>query len=264
MNLIQTQRFAENLALQAGKLLLKKFGKTKIVVEKGKNDFATDADLASEKLIIREIKKHFPNDEIIAEETANSQQLATSQPVWIIDPLDGTKNFHFGLPNWCVSIALRQNNESVVGTVFAPISNQLFSARKGGGSKLNGKKIKVSEATKLNETMMVVEIPRKHTSEKRFAKDIRTFTNSLDKVRRVRAFAAAAYDLCLIANGSMDAYLDFSRSTKIWDVAAGELIVKEAGGKVTDVTLPELKFPNISVLASNKKLHRKFLELLQT
>ena len=265
MKLAQTQKFAENLAKKAGVLLLKNFGKSKIAVEKGKNDFATDADLASEKLIIREIKKHFPEHEIIAEESLNNPIPYPLKPktcCWIIDPLDGTKNFHFGLPNWCVSIALQENGESIIGVVFAPISGQLFSARKGGRAKLNGQKIHVSQTAKLNEAMIVVEIPRKHTSQKRFASDIRAFTSSLDKVRRVRAFAAAAYDLCLVANGSVDGYLDFSRNTKIWDVAAGELIVREAGGKVADVTLPNLKFPNISVLASNGKLHSKFRELL--
>ncbi|MCK5471961.1 inositol monophosphatase [Candidatus Gracilibacteria bacterium] len=261
VNLIETQKFAENLARKAGELLLKKFGKTKIVVQKGSSDFATDADLASEKLIIREIRKHFPNDGIIAEETA-SANCKLKAANWIIDPLDGTKNFHFGIPFWCVSIALQQEGESVVGVVFAPLVNQLFSARKGGGAKLNGKKIRVSETAKLADSLVVVEIPRKHTSGKRFEKDVTAFTDSLKKVRRVRAFAAAAYDLCLVARGAIDGYLDFSRSTKIWDAAAGELIVREAGGKITDVTLPNLKFPNVSVLASNAKLHAQLKKLL--
>ena len=143
MNLIETQNFAENLARKAGELLLKKFGKSKIVIEKGSSDFATDADLASEKLIIREIKKHFPDDGIIAEETA-FENCESKTDNWIVDPLDGTKNFHFGIPFWCVSIALQREGKSVAGVVFAPISNQLFSARKGGGAKLNGKRIRVS------------------------------------------------------------------------------------------------------------------------
>ena len=261
MNLVQTQKFAENLAEKAGVLLLKKFGKSRIAVEKGKNDFATDADLASEKLIIREIKKYFPSHGIIAEESSANCKLQTKN-CWIIDPLDGTKNFHFGLPNWCVSIALQENGVTIVGVVLAPITGQLFSARRGGGTKLNGQKIKVSQTAKLNEAMIVVEIPRRHTSGKRFEKDISAFTKSLKKILRIRAFASAAFDLCLVANGSVDGYLDFSRNTKIWDVAAGELIVREAGGQVADVTLPNLKFPNISVLASNGKLHKKFRELL--
>ena len=261
MSLIKTQIFAEKLAKKAGKLLLTKFGKSKIAVQKGKNDFATDADLASEKLIIREIGKKFPKHQILAEESSADCQLSTEN-CWIIDPLDGTKNFHFGLPNWCVSIALQQNGESVVGVIYSPISNQLFSARKDGGSKLNGEKIQASKTSKLNESMIVVEIPRKHTSGKRFAKDIKAFTDALSKVRRVRAFAAAAYDLCLVGMGGVDAYLDFSRNTKIWDVAAGELIVREAGGKISDVTLPNLKFPNVSVLASNAQLHSKFKKIL--
>ena len=260
----QTQDFAESLARKAGELLLKKFGKTKIVTQKGVADFATDADLASEKLIIREIRKHFPDDGIIAEETASNCQKATFANVasWVIDPLDGTKNFHFGIPFWCVSIALQREGESVVGVVFAPLVNQLFSARKGGGATLNGKKIRVSETAKLADSLVVVEIPRRHTSGKRFEKDVATFTDSLKKVRRVRAFAAAAYDLCLVARGAVDGYLDFSRSTKIWDAAAGELIVREAGGMITDVTLPDFKFPNVSVLASNAKLHAQFKKLL--
>ena len=294
MNLAQTQRFAENLAIKAGKLLLRKFGKSTIKVNKGKSDFATDADLASEKLIIKEIKKHFPEDKIIAEETAamsepgnwklkptvpcSLEPVPSSVPcsllvrrslgeggepgTWIIDPLDGTKNYHFGLPNWCVSIALQCKGKTVVGVVYAPVSKQLFSARKNAGAKLNGQKIKVSKTAKVSDALVVVEIPRRHTSGKRFAKDVRAFTDSLNKVRRVRAFAAAAYDLCLVASGALDGYLDFSRNTKIWDVAAGDLIVREAGGQVSDVTLANLKFPNVSVLASNKKLHAGFRKLL--
>lgn len=262
MNLIQTQHFAEELAKKAGALLLKKLGKSKITVEKDSADFATDADLASEKLIKSEIKKHFPNDKVIAEESfaTHDSQLVTRN--WIIDPLDGTKNFHFGLPNWCVSIALQQNGKSVVGVVYAPITDQLFSARKNGGAKLNGKKIRVSKTSKIQDSLVVVEIPRRHTSGKRFPRDIAAFTKSLKKVHRVRAFAAAAYDLCLVANGAADGYLDFSRNTKIWDIAAGELIVREAGGKISDVTLPNAKFPNVSVLASNTKLHGEFQRLL--
>ncbi|MFH1375963.1 MAG: inositol monophosphatase family protein [Patescibacteria group bacterium] len=269
MNPVQTQHFAEKLAMQAGRLLLRRFGKSTIKVNKGKSDFATDADLASEKLIIKEIRKHFPEDEVIAEETASGNyQVGTphwgvpTTNTWVIDPLDGTKNFHFGLPNWCISIALQHKGQTVVGVVYAPVSNQLFSAREGGGAKLNGKKIKVSGTARLADSLIVVEIPRRHTSGKRFAKDIQAFTNSLNKVRRVRAFAAAAYDLCLVASGALDGYLDFSRNTKIWDVAAGDLIVREAGGQVSDVTLPNLKFPNVSVLASNKRLHAGFRRLL--
>ncbi len=262
MNLVQTQKFAEQLALRAGALLLKKFGKTKIVVQKGKNDFATDADLASEKLIIKEIKKNFPKDGIIAEESApHLTPTPTTNTKWVVDPLDGTKNFHFGLPFWCVSIALQQDGESVVGVIYAPLTGQLFSARKGGGAKLNGKKISVSKTSKLNESTVVVEIPRKHTSQN-FTQDVKAFTNSLHKVGRVRAFAAAAYDLCLVANGAVDAYIDFSRNTKIWDVAAGGLIVQEAGGEISDCTLPNSPPNNISVLASNKKLHAAFRKLL--
>lgn len=260
MNLIETQKFAEQLALAAGKILLTKFGKTKIAVQKGEHDFATDADLASEKLIIAEIKKHFPDDGILAEESV--ADFDSQKRNWVIDPLDGTKNFHFGLPNWCVSIALQEKGESVVGVVFAPISNQLFSARRGGGAKVNGQKITVSPTTKIADALIVVEIPRRHTSGKRFKQDVSAFTKSLETVRRVRAFASAAYDLCLVARGAADGYLDFSRNTKIWDVAAGELIVREAGGKISDMTLPSLKFPDISVLATNAHLYAQLKKFL--
>lgn len=256
----QAQVFAEDLARQAGQLLLKKFGKAKIAVKKPGEDFATDADLASEKLIIQAIQKNFPTHAILAEESGG-HDIAEFQ--WIIDPLDGTKNFYFGLPNWCVSIALQKNGESVVGVVYAPISNQLFSARKNGNTMLNKRKIHVSDTAQLSKSLVVVEIPRKHTSGRNFKKDITCFTDSLVKVRRVRAFAAAAYDLCLVACGAADGYLDFSRNTKIWDVAAGELIVREAGGKTSDITLPKAPRNNTSILASNANLHQHLLKLLR-
>ncbi|MCF7845971.1 MAG: inositol monophosphatase [Candidatus Peribacteraceae bacterium] len=272
MNLIETQKFAlrqaqdftERLAVKAGALLLKKFGHSKIKVQKGPSDFATDADLASEKLIIKEIKKHFPEDEILAEESNyhEARSLKHETRTWVIDPLDGTKNFHFGLPNWCVSIALQIKGKSVVGVVYAPVAKQLFSARKGAGAKLNGQKIHVSTQNKIEHSLILAEIPRRHTSGQRFARDLAAFTKSLNKVQRVRAFASAAYDLALVARGAADGYLDFSRNTKIWDIAAGELLIREAGGRVSDVTLPTLKFPNVSILATNGKLHGELLKLL--
>jgi myo-inositol-1(or 4)-monophosphatase len=257
--LIAAQRFAEGLAKNAGKILLQRFGKSRIKVQKGKSDFATDADLASEKFILKEIKKRYPTHAILAEESGNHRD---SKWQWVIDPLDGTKNFHFGLPFWCVSIALQHKGKTKVGVIFAPIVNQIFSARKGGGSYLNGKKIKVSANNKISEALIVTEIPRKHTSGKNFEKDVRDFTAVLKHVKRVRAFAAAAYDLCLVARGAADGYLDFSRNTKTWDVAAGSLIVKEAGGKIADVTLPGLPKNTVSVLASNAKLYSKFRKLI--
>ncbi|MFH0834496.1 MAG: inositol monophosphatase family protein, partial [Patescibacteria group bacterium] len=253
---------AEKLAQKAGKLLLAKFGKSKIAVEKGANDFATDADLASEKLIVAELRKNFPDDGILAEESWH--EFDPRKRNWVIDPLDGTKNFHFGLPNWCVSIALRENDESVVGVIFVPISNQLFSARKNGGAKLNDKKIRVSSTVKIGDSLVLVEIPRRHTSGNRFKKDVSAFTKSLEKIRRVRAFASAASDLALVARGAADAYLDFSRNTKIWDVAAGELLIREAGGEISDATPPNLQFPNVSILATNGKLHREMKSLLES
>lgn len=259
----EIQNFAEKLAVRAGKLLLKNFGNSQIKVQKGASDFATDADLASEKLIISAIKRQFPTHKILAEESATiTYNLEPRTYTWIIDPLDGTKNYHFGLPFWCVSIALRHREENVVGVIYAPITQQLFSARKNGGATLNGKKIQVSATNKLSDSLIVVEIPRRHTSGKNFPKDIKTFTKSLNQVQRVRAFAAAAYDLCLVARGAVDGYLDFSRNTKVWDIAAGSLIVQEAGGKISDVTLPKAPVNNISVLASNAKLHAEFKKLL--
>ena len=123
-------------------------------------------------------------------------------------------------------------------------------------------KITVSATQKISDALIVVEIPRRHTSGKRFKQDVAAFTKSLEKIRRVRAFASAAYDLCLVARGAADGYLDFSRNTKIWDVAAGELIVREAGGKISDMTLAYLKFPDISVLATNANLHAQLKAFL--
>ena len=266
MNLTKTQSFTEKLAKEAGQILLKKFGKSKIAVNKSATDFATDADLASEKLIIQAIKKNFPKHNIIAEESSGNKKKPVPCPLspdycWIIDPLDGTKNFHFGLPNWCVSIALQHKGKSVVGVVYVPVIDDLFSAQKNKGTKLNNKKIHVSKTSQISKSIALVEIPRKHTS-RNFKQDISAFTKSLNSVLRIRTLGAAAYELCLVASGAVDGYLDFSRNTKIWDVAAGELIVREASGKISDMTLPNSSPNNISILASNKKLHSAFKKLL--
>jgi myo-inositol-1(or 4)-monophosphatase len=253
------QKFIENLAKQAGKILLKKFGKSKIVVKKSKTDFATDADLAAEKLIIREIKKNFPTHAIIAEESGYQGK---SEFRWIIDPLDGTKNFHFGLPTWCVSIALQKNQETIIGVIYVPLFNELFSAQKTKGAKLNNKKIQVSKTSKITESLILVEAPRQSANGPKFNQDLTTFTQALKKIRRVRILGTAAYELALVARGSADGYLDFSRNTKIWDIAAGELLVREAGGKTLDTSITNAKFPNASILASNEKLQKTFQKIL--
>jgi myo-inositol-1(or 4)-monophosphatase len=155
-----------------------------------------------------------------------------------------------------------KDGEPQVGVVTAPVTGEIFSARKGGGAKANGKRIRVSNTTKMSEALVICEIPRRYTAKKHFARDLQNFAKSLNKARRARAFAAAAYGICLVAKGAADAYLDFSRNTKIWDVAAGWLIVREAGGRVSDNTLPSRDKTRSSVLATNQKLHAGFRKLL--
>ncbi len=263
MQLIKTQKFAGQLAKQAGALLLRKFGKSKIVVKKGTNDFALDADLASERLILRELKQFSPEIPVLAEESNRPIDWRNGW-CWIVDPLDGTKNYHFKIPFWCVSIALMHDGKPQVGVVYAPVTGELFSARLGGGAHSNGKKIQVSKTAKIAESLVVCEIPRRHSSQRSFTRDLRSFDHTLGKVRRVRAFAAAAHDLCLVAKGAADGYLDFSHSTKVWDIAAGQLIVSEAGGKISDTTPPKAPPNTASALATNAKLHLQFQRLFQT
>lgn len=251
MKLTTLQKFATDLAQRAGAILLQKFGHSQIKVQKGPQDFATDADLASERLIVREIKRKFPESQIIAEESLAVQPPKSEGLVWIVDPLDGTKNFHFGLPVWGVSLACQKQGQTVLGVIYAPLTRELFVARQGQGSFCNGHRMRVSAIRELARSLVLVELPR--TGEQRVF-SLAALGKILPRETRIRVYGSAALELAYVARGAAEGYLDFSHTTKIWDVAAGELLIREAGGRVQQVKASLAAPLNVSLLASNGKV----------
>ncbi len=241
----------------AGKVIMKHYGKAgKISFKENKKSLLTKTDLAAEKAILRTIKNKFPGHNIISEESP--MQNKNSEYTWIIDPIDGTTNFIQGISGFCVSIAAAKNNEVVLGVVYNPANEEMFFAEKEKNAFLNNHKIRVSGKNKVSEAMFCFSLP---SSAKHAVKSFHQTAKLYPFVRGVRNSGSAAINLCNVACGRYDAY--FPLSINSWDVAAGYLIVKEAGGKVTDINGKEWNIDKKHLLATNKKLHNKFLKLLK-
>ncbi len=232
-------------ARKAGKVLLKYFRKNISFVRKGKQDIVTIADKQAEAIIIKEIKKHFPEHDILSEEAGEERN--GSDYLWVIDPLDGTNNFFRGIPYWCTSIALLKNNEPIVGVIFDPFHNELFVAEKGKGATLNNKPINVSPTIKINDAMIVYE--QGHLFSERSFSAVLSINK---KVRALRIMGSSALDMANVAAGRFEAF--FNRRVSLWDIAAGVVIVGEAGGKITTADNKRWDYSQPTLLATNSKL----------
>ena len=217
---------AEKVALSAGELLLDRPNKFELDEKSGALDFATQKDHQSEALIVSQILNQRPLDGLIGEEGANKE--SESGITWVIDPIDGTVNYLYGLPGWNISIAAKDKDGVVVGVVYAPTLNGFWSAIRSQGATYNGKKIKCNDPVPLDRALIATG----------FAYDLtlrigqgQAMANLLPKIRDLRRNGAAAVDLCYVAMGAVDAY--FEASLKEWDLAAGGLIATEAGAKIS-------------------------------
>ncbi len=250
--------FASNCARDAGLILIEKFGRANLRIEhKGAIDLVTEADLASEKLIVERIRNSFPRHEILAEESGLSKR-ATSEHRWIIDPLDGTTNYAHGYPCFCVSIALEHDGKIVLGVVYDPTRDELFAAEYGQGATLNMRRLRVSNVTNLNEALLVTGFPYDVRDRGDFA---RHFTNFMNHAQAVRRDGSAALDLAYVAAGRFDGF--WEEGLRAWDVAAGALIVEEAGGRVSRYDDSPYDIYSPPIVASNAHLHRQMLEVLR-
>lgn len=216
-------------------------------------DLVTEVDELCEKHILSSIKEYYPLHGILSEEFGKDD--LKSDYLWIVDPLDGTTNYAQGLPIFTVSIALEYNNETVLGVVYAPIVDQLFEALKGKGAYLNGEKISVKNKSLLNQCVLATGFPY----DRALAKDnnVNYFAQFVPKVRGLRRMGSAAYDLASVALGSLDGYWELNLSP--WDIAAGKLILEEAGGRV--IFLKEKR--GISLIAGNEIICQKILTEIQ-
>lgn len=197
------------------------------VVQKERMDYASEVDGQAEAAIIRELRRATPDYAILGEEGGAQGQ---GRFTWVIDPLDGTSNYLRGFPHFCVSIALVENGEPIHGVIFDPVRNDLFAASRGGGATLNDKKIRVAERKELAGAMLLTGFPpRERRSASAQLKCIDVLLTEAEDIRRT---GSAALDLAYVASGRADAY--FESGVKPWDIAAGVLLVREAGGKVVD------------------------------
>lgn len=227
------------------------------VSEKEKNDYVTQVDKLSEEIIITEIQKAYPRHAIIAEENGKLNS-SNDEYCWIIDPLDGTRNFMHGFPQFSISIALMKKNVLELGMVYDPIRQELFTATRGQGAYLNSRRLRVSPAKKFSSTLIGTGFPfcDKDDTERYLKKFQTVFTHCGD----IRRAGSAALDLAYVAAGRLDGY--WEAGLEIWDIAAGVLMIKEAGGIVTDFQGAENYLDSGDVIAGNLKSQKELFTLL--
>ncbi|HQU86900.1 MAG TPA: inositol monophosphatase family protein, partial [Pyrinomonadaceae bacterium] len=243
----------------AGQILLEKYGRKINISKKGDINLVTEADLASEKLIIERIKTHFPKHSILAEESGEAVVIGGENKFkWIIDPLDGTTNFAHGYPAFCVNMALENEGEIVIAVTYDPTRDEMFSAEKGSGAFLNNRQIFVSETEKISESLLVTGFPYNFKEKENFARHL---TDFLLFSRGVRRDGSAAIDMAYVACGRFDGF--WEEGLNPWDVAAGKLLIEEAGGKVTYYDGSPYDIYKPPILASNGLIHQEMIDILK-
>ncbi len=250
---------AIEIARSAGKILLKGFrSSSQEVSYKSRTDLVTNFDIESEKFIVGEISKRFPKHSIVAEE--GSDKSGQEEFRWYIDPLDATNNFAHGIPFFCVSIGVFQVDENSMycGAVYDPVHHEMFHALKDGGARLNDEVIHVSSNGDLGTSLLATGFP--YCKDDMERNNLREFNRFLPNVQGVRRLGSAALDLCNLATGRIDGY--WEPMLKPWDVAAGSLIVQEAGGVVSKFDGSEFDPEYPEILASNGKLHDTMKSIL--
>lgn len=247
---------AKRAAVDAGKYILDRMGKIEEVTYKdGPNNFVTDVDKASEKIIIDTIRQVFPGHSILAEESGEQQ--SDDEIKWVIDPIDGTVNYAHSFPFFCVSIGVMRNGAVEVGVVYEPVRGELFSAVKGSGALLNGEEIKVSEVSSVRDALVGTGFA--YSVEGRLS-NMQLFGKMSGKAQGLRRAGAAALDLCYVACGRMDGFWEMNLSP--WDTAAGHLMVSEAGGKVSTLDGREYDIYSRDILATNGSVHSELADIL--
>ena len=256
VNLDELFSVASVAAKEAGKVLLDKARDGFEISKKGRVNLVTEADLAAEKVIVERILSHFPDHGILAEE--RGETAGESPAKWVIDPLDGTTNYAHQYPCYCVSIACEVNEEVLVGVVFDPVLGECYSAIKGRGAFLNGKPISTSEESVLEDSLLVTGFSYGTETIKR---NLELFNTMMLRSRSVRRDGSAALDLCYVACGRFDGFWEFNLSP--WDVAAGSLIVTEAGGMFSRLDGSDASIYDRECLATNGKIHDTLGKILE-
>lgn len=222
---------ALSAAREAGALLREHFGSDLLVNAKEAHDIKLDLDVRSQDLIARRLLAAHPDHALYGEEGIAGN--ASSEFQWVVDPIDGTVNYFYGIPHFCISIALRQNGETLLGVIYDPMREEMFQVERGGAPSLNGKPIRVSPRTDPADCMVSVGFSKTKTT---IDSGLPLFENIVCRVRKCRAMGSAALDLAYVAAGRLDAYIE--QAVGLWDIAAGVLLVQAAGGRVETTPAP--------------------------
>jgi myo-inositol-1(or 4)-monophosphatase len=247
---------ASEIAREAGSLLTGYFERRVRFELKGEFDLVTEADRASERLIVERLGAQFPTHSIVAEEGSGHE--GTSEYRWYVDPLDGTTNFAHGYPVYNVTLACEKAGELIAGVIFDPNRQEMFSAERGAGAFLNGERIRVSDAQRIAESLVATGFP----SRKRHQNvNVHFFYQLAMLSHGVRRAGSAAIDLAYVACGRYDAFWEFGLNP--WDIAAGVLLVREAGGQCSDMKGSALDLRGPHILADNDAVHEEIVGLFE-
>ena len=248
---------ATQAALRAGEIQKALYGQEIEISHKGEIDIVTEVDRACEDAIVAVLRERFPDHDIVTEET--DLRRTGSRFVWFTDPLDGTTNFAHGYPFFCSSVALTVSGEVVAGAVFDPIKEELFTAERGAGAHLNGRRLRVSSASELLRSLLVTGFPYDVRDD--IPGKLRLFARFMGEARAVRRDGAAALDLGYVAAGRFDGF--WEERLQPWDMMAGKLMVEEAGGRVSRFDGAPHGLGADEILATNGVLHERMLEILR-
>ena len=237
---------------EVGKMQIENISRSNLLINSKSSDvdLVTEVDELSEEILIKHIKENYPDHSILSEESGESN--LNSDYLWIIDPVDGTTNYAQGLPIFAISICLKYKKEAVLGVVYAPMLNEMFYGIKGKGSYLNNKKLSISTKENLNECVLATGFPYDRATNK--DNNSNYFSHFIPMVRGLRRMGAASYDIVSVAAGRLDGYWEMY--LKIWDIAAGLLILEEAGGVYKH--MPDKK--DYSIIVGNETVVNKILE----
>ncbi len=244
------------IARKAGELLRENLGRVESIEYKGAVDLVTDVDRKSETLIVNFIRERFPQHDILTEEGQDKAEGSACR--WIIDPLDGTTNYAHGYPVFCVSIGFEEGGELKLGVVYDPMLDELFVAEKGRGAYLNGRRIRVSDTPTLDKSLLATGFPYDLRTSRE--NNLNHFSNFALRAQAIRRAGSAALDLCYVGCGRFDGFWELK--LKPWDVAAGSLVVSEAGGRLTDFKNSPFSIYGHEVIASNGLIHDEMLEVV--
>jgi len=259
MVLTATLKTAVEIAREAGALIRDHFGRVQRVTFKGAVDPVTEADTGAEAIILGRLRDAFPTHRILAEESGGDEWRAAGPPIWLVDPLDGTNNFAHGFPHIAVSLALVEGREPLVGVVYDPLRDETFAAVAGGGAWLNDEPVHVSGVGRLADAFLATGFPY----DRRTAPDnnVARLDHFLRRSQGVRRAGTASLDLAYVACGRFDGFWEIR--LKPWDVAAGVLLVREAGGRATDFAGSPDCLSGAEIVASNGHIHGEMLRVIR-